>query len=308
MMSFTSWDVFQKNSMKRSCKSTHDMGNNKFLCLTKKILWLIFAFFWTIQSAAGGTILHKSSDGVSFQVNKIAEGLGVPWGMVFISPDQILFTERNGKIGILVPASGKIIRITGGPKVMHFGQGGLLDVAVPPDYKPGDWIYFTYSKEQRGKGVTALARARKDGNRLIMLHDLLVTRSESSTSRHFGSRIAFDGAGHLFFSVGDRGVRPNAQNLATHVGPILRLALNGSIPEDNPFVHHENTLPEIWSYGHRNPQGIFYDMELKRLWAIGHGTRGGDEIILIVPGPNYVWPVTLFGRERWVPVQVCIGT
>jgi len=204
----------------------------------------VFCILLDDSNGIGETILQTSSGGVTFQINTIVKGLGVPWGMVFISPDQILFTERNGKIGILAPASGKIIRISGGPKVMRTGQGGLLDVAVPLDYTSGDWIYFTYSKEQKGKGVTALARARRKGNRLVALEDLLVTRSASSTGRHFGSRIAFDGAGHLFFSVGDRGVRPNAQNLSTHAGSILRLDLNGNVPEDNPFVHQMGSLPK----------------------------------------------------------------
>jgi len=307
-MSFTSWDVFQKNSRKSSCISTPDMENYKFLRLAKKILWLVFAFFWMIQTASGETILQTSRGGVTFQIKTIAKGLGVPWGMVFISPDQILFTERNGKIGILAPASGKIIRISGGPKVIRTGQGGLLDVAVPPDYTSGDWIYFTYSKEQKGKGVTALARARRKGNRLVALEDLLVTRSASSTGRHFGSRIAFDGAGHLFFSVGDRGVRPNAQNLSTHAGSILRLDLNGNVPEDNPFVHQTGALPEIWSYGHRNPQGMFYDRNQQRLWSIEHGPRGGDEINLILPGLNYGWPIISYGKEYWNPLPVGEGT
>jgi len=283
------------------------MENNKFLRLAKKILWLFFAFFWMIQTASGETILQTSSGGVTFQINTIAKGLGVPWGMVFISPDQILFTLRNGKIGILVPASGVVSRISGGPKVMRTGQGGLLDVAVPPDYTSGDWIYFTYSKEQKGKGVTALARARRKGNRLVALEDLLVTRSTSSTGRHFGSRIAFDGAGHLFFSVGDRGVRPNAQNLSTHAGSILRLDLNGNVPEDNPFLRQTGVLPEIWSYGHRNPQGMFYDRNQQRLWSIEHGPRGGDEINLILPGLNYGWPIISYGKEYWNPLQVGEG-
>ena len=284
------------------------MGKNKNFCLEKKILWLFFIFSWSINSAAGETKIHKSREGISFQINKIAEGLGIPWGMVFISPHQILFTERSGGIGILVPDSGEIIRITGGPKVMYFGQGGLLDVAVPPDYKPGDWIYFTYSKKVKGCGVTALARASKEGNRLLALEDLLVTRSASRTGRHFGSRMAFDGAGHIFFSVGDRGVRPNAQNLLTHSGSILRLGLSGNIPEDNPFFKQSDALPEIWSYGHRNPQGMFYDRTLGRLWSIEHGPRGGDEINLILPGLNYGWPVISHGKEYWGPFQVGEGT
>mgnify|MGYP002526237288 FL=1 len=138
--------------------------------------------------------------------------------------------------------------------------------------------------------------------------DLLVTRSASSTGRHFGSRIAFDGAGHLFFSVGDRGVRPNAQNLSTHAGSILRLDLNGNVPEDNPFVHQTGALPEIWSYGHRNPQGMFYDRNQQRLWSIEHGPRGGDEINLILPGLNYGWPIISYGKEYWNPFPVGEGT
>ena len=114
MMSFTFWDVFQKNSRKSSCISTPDMENNKFILLAKKILWLFFTFFWMIQTASGETILQTSRDGVTFQIKTIAKGLGVPWGMAFISPDQILFTERNGKIGILAPESGEIIRISSG--------------------------------------------------------------------------------------------------------------------------------------------------------------------------------------------------
>jgi glucose/arabinose dehydrogenase len=308
MMSFICWGVSQENRLKSNRFNLPCEGQDKFLRFSKKILWLLFVFSWMIQVAAGGTILQKSDGGVSFQIEIITEGLGVPWGMVFISPDQILFTERNGKIGILDTVSGVITRISGGPKVMHSGQGGLLDVAVPTDFVPGDWIYFTYSKEKNGNGVTALARAKLDGKRLVALEDLLVTLSASSTGRHFGSRIAFDGKGHLFFSVGDRGVRPNAQNLSTHAGSILRLTLNGSVPEDNPFVHQTGVLPEIWSYGHRNPQGMFYDRNQQRLWSIEHGPRGGDEINLILPGSNYGWPVISYGKEYWGPVQVGEGT
>ena len=137
---------------------------------------------------------------------------------------------------------------------------------------------------------------------------MLITRSASTPGRHFGSRITFDGTGHLFFSVGDRGVRPNGQDLSTHAGSILRLTLDGSVPENNPFVQQRSALPEIWSYGHRNPQGIFYDRKKRRLWSIEHGPRGGDEINLILPGRNYGWPVISYGKEYWGPVQVGEGT
>ncbi len=307
MMSFTCWVVFQENRLQSPC-GTIAVKQNNFVRQLAKFLGLLLAFCWLNQSVMAETLLLKSSKGVPFQLNKVADGLGVPWGMVFIGPDQILFTERNGKIGILDTVSGVITRITGGPKVMYSGQGGLLDVAVPPGYSQGDWIYFTYSKELQGKGVTTLARTRLKGKRLVTFQDMLITRSASTTGRHFGSRITFDGTGHLFFSVGDRGVRPNGQDLSTHAGSILRLTVDGSVPENNPFVQQKNALPEIWSYGHRNPQGIFYDRKKRRLWSIEHGPRGGDEINLILPGRNYGWPVISYGKEYWGPVQVGEGT
>ena len=307
-MSFICWDEFQENSWNNSGIRQLHVQQNNFVRQLAKVLGLLFVFYSLTQSAMALTLLQTSSKGVSFQLNKVADGLGVPWGMVFIGPDQILFTERNGKIGILDTASGVITGISGGPKVMHSGQGGLLDVAVPPDFVPGDWIYFSYSKEKNGKGVTALARAKLDGKRLVALRDLLVTRSASTTGRHFGSRITFDGTGHLFFSVGDRGVRPNGQDLSTHAGSILRIALNGGVPDDNPFVQQTGILPEIWSYGHRNPQGMYFDRIQQRLWSIEHGPRGGDEINLILPGRNYGWPVISYGKEYWGPFQVGEGT
>ena len=280
----------------------------KFIRKLAKILGLFFIFFWLAQTLIASSLLLKSSKGVSFQLEIIADGLGVPWGMTFLGTDQILFTERNGKILLLDPESGMVSYISGAPKVMYAGQGGLLDVATPPGYTEGDWIYFTYSKKLQGKGVTALVRAKLIGKYLVEFQDLLITRSASNTSRHFGSRITFDDEGHLYFSVGDRGVRTNAQDLSTHAGSIIRLALNGSVPEDNPFFQKDGVLPEIWSYGHRNPQGIFFDIIQQRLWSIEHGPRGGDEINLILPGRNYGWPIISYGKEYWGPVQVGEGT
>lgn len=155
-MSFICWDEFQENSWNNSGIRQLHVQQNNFVRQLAKVLGLLFVFCSLTQSAMALTLLQTSSKGVSFQLNKVADGLGVPWGMVFIGPDQILFTERNGKIGILDTASGVITGISGGPKVMHSGQGGLLDVAVPPDFVPGDWIYFSYSKEKNGKGVIVL--------------------------------------------------------------------------------------------------------------------------------------------------------
>ncbi len=240
----------------------------------------------------------------SYQLKQLASGLGVPWGMTFISANEILFTERQGRAGILNVVTGKIKPVSGLPAVFVKGQGGLLDVAVPADYQQQGWIYFTYSKNVNGQGATTLARARLKNDKLQQWTDLLVTRSTTSKGHHFGSRIAFDDQGYVYFGVGDRGVRPNGQDLTTHAGSILRLKRDGQVPSDNPFVKNTNALPEIWSYGHRNPQGLFWDNIHKRLWEIEHGPRGGDEINLIEKGKNYGWPVISYGQEYWGPVAV----
>lgn len=243
-----------------------------------------------------------------YKLEKLASGHGVIWGMAFIDEGKILFTQREGKAGILSIDTKKIKRLKGLPKVRAKGQGGLLDVVLSPDFKTDGWIYFTYVKAIGSKGTTTLARAKLHQDTLKEWEELLVTKSTTSSNIHFGSRIAFDESGHLFFSVGERGVRSNAQNLGNHAGSILRLNLNGSLPEDNPFINNPNALDEIYSYGHRNPQGIYYDKATKRLWAIEHGPRGGDEINLILKGQNYGWPVISYGKEYWGPIAVGEGT
>lgn len=272
------------------------------------VVWLLTAILFTFPAMAKSeALISGEHHGARFQVNQLASGLGVPWGLVFIDNSQILFTEQRGSISILDTRSGDIIRLSGVPKVAFAGQGGLLDVAIPGDYQDGDWIYFTYSKPNQPGAVTTLSRARLNGDRLVDWRDLLVTRSATKTTRHFGSRIAFDHQGHLFFSIGDRGHRPNGQDLSTHAGSILRVTMDGTSPPTNPFVHDRSARPEIWSYGHRNPQGIAYDMSRNILWAIEHGPRGGDEINRIQPGLNYGWATISHGKEYWGPVQVGEG-
>jgi glucose/arabinose dehydrogenase len=261
-----------------------------------------------LPAAGGEVLLEQESEGMRFRLEEVANGLDIPWALVFLSPDRIFFTERRGSAGILDLEERKIIPVSGVPPVWDVGQGGLLDAALPPGYTAGGWIYFTYSKKQDGLGTTALARARLDEESLTGWEDLLVTRSATDTGRHFGSRIAFDHAGHLFFTVGDRGERPNSQDLSTHAGSVLRVNMDGTVPPHNPFAGKSGALPEIWSYGHRNPQGIVYDREHGRLWSIEHGPRGGDELNLIEPGLNYGWPVISHGKEYWGPFQVGEGT
>ena len=283
-----------------------------FITLVLLIKIFTFSFLLETQSATAKVLFQDKSQGMPYKVETITEKLGLTWGMVFIESDKILFTERTGKIGIISTLSGEVIYIDGGPKVRAYGQGGLLDVAVPPGYKTGDWIYFTYSKPLKRKGqiksATTLARAKLQGKTFVELDDLLITKSLSNSNYHFGSRITFDGEGHIFFSIGDRGHRPNAQDMSIHSGSILRLKIDGRVPDDNPFFRRKDALPEIWSYGHRNPQGLFYDIQKKLLWSIEHGPRGGDEINLIKPGLNYGWPIISYGKEYYAPIKVGEGT
>ena len=187
-----------------------------------RYLLLLLCGLWVLPLSAAPLLLeHADSD--RFQLELLAEDLGVPWGLSFIAPQRLLFTDRAGRVGVLATDSGAVSWLQGAPAVMARGQGGLLDVAVPPDYPSTEWLYFTFSRAQDGQGVTVLARAKLRDHRLQAWQDLLVTRSASDTGRHFGSRIAFDDRGHLFFTVGDRGVRANGQDLRSHAGAVLRL-------------------------------------------------------------------------------------
>ncbi len=245
----------------------------------------------------------------TYQVTQVATGLGIPWGMSFQSENEILFTERKGRLGILNIESGTVNYLSGLPEIIANGQGGFMDVVKPTNNEIADWTYFTYVKpiDAAGNGETTLARAHISKDGIFDWQDLLVTHSlfgiifdvtgiAWGSDRHFGSRIAFDDT-HLYFSIGDRGNRPNGQNLETHAGSILRLNVDGSVPQDNPFVDVEGARNEIWSYGHRNPQGLVWDGIKQRLWSIEHGPRGGDELNLIERGANYGWPIISYGKE-----------
>ncbi|MCX4188917.1 PQQ-dependent sugar dehydrogenase [Methylophaga sp. OBS3] len=252
-----------------------------------------------------GAVQAAPLDTAEISVTTVAEGLGTPWGMAFISDNQFLVTSKAGSLNRVNLNDGKKTAIKGLPEdIFTSGQAGFLDVATAPDFAESGWIYFTYSKNVDGQGATTLAKAKLDGDSLTEWTDVFVTDSRTDTGRHFGSRIVFDNDGHVFFGVGDRGVREGAQDLSRHNGKVLRLNLDGTVPEDNPFVKRKNAHPEIWSYGHRNPQGMFYDRDTDTLWEIEHGPRGGDELNLIKAGKNYGWPEVSLGKEYWGPVSI----
>ena len=270
-----------------------------------RILCLIALLPLPIHAALPQVI---ESDKNPFVLEKVIDGLHIPWGMAFISNTHLLITERQGHIKLLDTQTRILTHLQGVPAVLAHGQGGLLDVAVPPDFTAGNWIYFTFVRNKDEVGVTVLARAKLTADKLEQWQDLLETQSATDTGYHFGSRIAFDEKGYVYFGVGDRGERPNAQDLTNHAGSVMRLTRDGRIPQDNPFNQRDDMLPEIWSYGHRNPQGMSYDPLHKRLWLIEHGPRGGDEINLVLRGRNYGWPVISYGKEYWGPFAVGEGT
>jgi aldose sugar dehydrogenase len=239
------------------------------------------------------------SEVLRFTLDTVVTGLSVPWGMAFLPNGDMLISERSGTLHIF--SEGKLSEpVEGLPAIMAIGQGGLLDIALHPEYDTNGWIYFSYSaligEGARPTGNTAIMRARIDGLRLI--DQQMIFRGEPATDRnyHFGCKIAFDGKGHIFFGIGDRGQHFEfPQKLDTHNGKIHRLNDDGSIPDDNPFVNTPGAMASIWSYGHRNPQGTCFDPLTGELWVSEHGPRGGDELNLIRPGLNYGWPVISYG-------------
>ena len=175
------------------------------------------------------------------------------------------------------------------------GQSGLLDIVLHPDYANNGWIYLSYSKQLADSGGTVIARAKLEGNNLTNVEELFSAQPLTSSEVHFGSRIVFDGKGYMFFTSGERGKKENAQDLGNHLGKVLRLHDDGKVPTDNPFVNTPGAKPEIWSYGHRNLQGLYYDKATGILWEHEHGPRGGDELNIVEKGKNYGWPVITYG-------------
>jgi glucose/arabinose dehydrogenase len=235
----------------------------------------------------------------NFTLELVADDLDSPWGMAFLPGDGMLISDRNGKL-YLSKQDGGFVEVEGVPDVLDEGQGGLMDVELHPDFTENKLVYISYSifrkQDEDIQSTTAIARAKLVENRLEGLEVIFEAFPYSRTRHHYGSRIEFDRDGYLFFSVGDRGNRDrNPQALDNHCGKIHRLFDDGSIPEDNPFVGNRDALPSIYSYGHRNPQGMVLHPETGELWTHEHGPRGGDEINIIRPGANYGWPLVSHG-------------
>jgi aldose sugar dehydrogenase len=237
----------------------------------------------------------------AIQVEAVATGLSSPWGLAFLPDGRMLVTERGGRMR-LVARDGKLAPPLGGvPRVFAQSQGGLHDVALDRDYAQNQTIYFCYAEPASGGGRTALARARLVDEGTPRLDDVkVIFRQEGplSSGNHFGCRIVQARDGNLFLTMGDHfNPRDEAQNLANHIGKIVRIRSDGSVPPDNPFVGRRDAKPEIWSYGHRNSQGAALNPASGKLWMHEHGPRGGDEINIAEAGKNYGWPVIGYGID-----------
>lgn len=228
----------------------------------------------------------------------ITDKLTFPWGLAFLPDGDFLVTEREGDLR-RVSAKGDVSGpIQGLPDIASVGQGGLLDVALHPDFANNNTIYLSYASGSRLRGYnTAVISAVLDGDRLTQQKTIFSAEPKVRGGRHFGSRLLFDNDGYLFISLGDRGDRSEAQNPENHIGSVIRLNADGSIPDDNPFVGKAGFKPEIYSYGHRNVQGLALHPVTGQVWAHEHGPQGGDEVNLIEAGNNYGWPTISYGAE-----------
>lgn len=259
-----------------------------------KILFFVLTFTGIVACAQTDKDIKESEKDYSYEV--VAKDIPIPWGFDFFSDGSILVTEKEGKLYHI--KESKKTEITGFPEVYVRGQGGLMDVKIHPDYKEKPWIYVTYAKKSETEpgGNTRLVRFQIENNSIKNLEVLYQGKQPSKKGQHFGSRIEFDNEGYLYFSIGDRGNRDeNPQDITRDNGKIYRLNDDGSIPNDNPFVDNKEAKKAIYSYGHRNPQGMELHPETGKIWVHEHGPRGGDEINIIEKSVNYGWPVISYG-------------
>jgi glucose/arabinose dehydrogenase len=267
---------------------------------------------WAAAAALAATLALTVSPGAaqqtfeaedhSYRVVTVAEGLVNPWGLAFLPGGDMLVTERPGRLRIIRNGQLQATPIAGVPAVRAMGQGGLLDVALHPDFAQNRLVYLSYSKANAdgSEGTTAIVRGRLEGDALVDVQEIFEARAWSRTNGHFGSRMVLDD-GYIYFTVGDRQAPPvndashPAQQLGNHQGTVIRLHDDGRVPEDNPFVGQAGALPEIWAYGIRSPQGLVQHPTTGMLWELEHGPRGGDEVNVIERGRNYGWPIITYG-------------
>ena len=262
-------------------------------------LLLVAAFLGVVLSLSVDLAKAEefSSKHHRFRVTAVAGGLEHPWSVAFLPDGDILVSERPGRLRII--RNGVLLDspVRGLPQIRALGQGGLLDLLPHPEFAQNRILFFSYSASLDNEVTTHVARAMLEDDTLKDVTVLFRAEPASAGRIHFGSRLGLDRQGHLYISVGDRGQMQRAQKLDDHAGKILRIHEDGRVPDDNPFVGHENAWTEIYSYGHRNPQGMAVHPQTGEIWTHEHGPRGGDEINIIRPGVNYGWPVVTLGID-----------
>lgn len=243
------------------------------------------------------------------QARVVVQGLNQPWSMAWLPNGELLVTEREGQIRrISSDFRLEPQAIEGLPKdIAVGGQGGLFDIVLHPDHARNGWIYLSYAKQQPQGASTALARARLKGQRLVDWQELFVMRPATRSGRHFGGRIVFDGRGHVFLTLGDRGDQDRAQRPMDHAGSVIRLHDDGRVPSDNPPVAQAPSLPESFTRGNRNIQGAALHPKTGELWAHEHGPQGGDEVNVIRAGHNYGWPTVTHGVNYVTGTRIGVG-
>lgn len=251
--------------------------------------------------AASMTVMAKettieSKDG-PIKVEVVADGLDQPWGMAFLPDGRLLVTEKPGTLRIVAKDGTVSDPLKGVPEVIGNGQGGLLDVALDPKFDANGLVYLSYSEPGDGGAGTAVARGKLSDAGLEDVKVIFRMQPKVEGPNHFGSRLVFAPDGKLFVTLGERFKFDPAQDLKSHLGKVVRINPDGSVPEDNPFVGKDDALPEIWSYGHRNVQGAAIHPETGKLWTIEFGPKGGDELNIPEPGKNYGWPVVSWGNH-----------
>ena len=272
------------------------------------VLTALVILFWVSSLPAQPYITREEvPDDRGFRKTILVRGLEHPWGMAWLPGGDVLITERPGRLRRV--RDGRLVSkpLSGLPQVFASGQGGLLDIALHPDFAQNRQVYVTYAHGDADANRTRVAHAVLEGERLTDWQVIFEVAADKPGSQHFGSRLLWLPDGTLLVSIGDGGnppvrlegewIRNQAQNRASHLGKILRLNPDGSVPSDNPFLAASDAEPAIWSYGHRNIQGLAYDPLRKMVWASEHGALGGDELNVVGAGENYGWPAVTYSRE-----------
>ena len=276
--------------------------------IARSLVMASIVLLCTAAAAWAADDVVLASERERFRVVTLVRGLDHPWGLAFLPSGDMLVSERPGRLLRIDAKTLHPTSVRGLPPIATVGQGGLLDLALHPEFDSNRLLYFSFAgKDEDGAG-TEVARGRLHDDALEDVEIIFRALPKSRGGRHFGSRLLFDANGHLLITLGDRGDRSRAQNTGDHAGSVIRIGDDGGVPADNPFVRSSGARPEIYTYGNRNVQGIALDPGTGQVWAHEHGPQGGDEVNILASGRNYGWPVITYGRNYGIGTQIGEGT